>query len=135
MATGESGDGPANDGLRSGYLKFRPLLLLATATMAAAVLLLVAMAAAVIPLNFAATACSADHISLFSVLFLHVNSNFGKQQILTEIFSSIHRSASSSILELISLQAAENHFKDPPGPPTTQQADGDQLPTTIAVRI
>lgn len=93
MATGESGDGPANNGPASGYPKFRLLLLLATATMAAAVLLLVATAAAaaaIIPLNFAATACSADHISLFSVLFLHVNSNFEKQQILTEIFSSIH---------------------------------------------
>lgn len=69
MATGESRNGPANKGPGSeGYPKFLLLFLLqATATMAA--VLLVAMAAAFIPLNFAATACSADHISLFSVLF------------------------------------------------------------------
>lgn len=74
MATGESGDGPAGSGPDLGYPKFRLLLLLATATVAA--VLLVATAAALIPLNFAATACSADHISLFSVLFFRVNSIF-----------------------------------------------------------
>lgn len=88
MATGESGNGPASNGPGTGYPKFRLLLLLATATMAA--VLLVATATAVIPLNFAATACSADHISLFSVLFFHVNSYSNKQQILPQIFSSMH---------------------------------------------
>lgn len=88
MATGESGVGPANNGPGSGYPKFRLHVLLATATMAG--VLAAATAAAVIPLNFAATACSADHISLFSVLFFHVNSNFDKQPILPQIFSSIH---------------------------------------------
>lgn len=66
MATGESGDGPADDGPGSGYPKFLLLLLLATATIAA-VLLAATAAVAVIPLNFATTACSADHISLFSM--------------------------------------------------------------------
>lgn len=62
MTTGESGDWPAG----FGYPKFLLLLLFQpTVTMATAVLLVVAMAAAaIIPLNFAATACSADHISL-----------------------------------------------------------------------
>lgn len=59
--------------------------------MAAVLLLEVATAAAVIPLNFAATACSADHISLFSVYyFFTVISNFDEQQILPQIFSSVH---------------------------------------------
>lgn len=72
MATGGSGDGPANNGPGSRYPWF---LVLATATMAA--VLLVAMAAAVSPLNFAATACSADHISLFSVYYFSlVNAKF-----------------------------------------------------------
>lgn len=92
--TGESGNGPANNvgPVGSGYPKFRLLLLLATtATMAAVLLLVVATAAAVIPLNFAATACSADHISLFSVYyFFTVISNFDEQQILPQIFSSVH---------------------------------------------
>lgn len=65
MATGEGGDRPAINGPRSGYPKFLLLLRL----FLAAVLLVAAMAAAVIPLNFAATACSADHISLFSAIF------------------------------------------------------------------
>lgn len=92
--TGESGNGPASNvgPVCSGYPKFRLLLLLATtATMAAVLLLEVATAAAVIPLNFAATACSADHISLFSVYyFFTVISNFDEQQILPQIFSFVH---------------------------------------------
>lgn len=70
MATGKDcGDGPAsNGGPGSGYPKFLLLLLQATATLAA-VLLVATAAAAVIPLNFAATAFSADHISLFSMYY------------------------------------------------------------------
>lgn len=85
MATGEDGVGPANNGPGCGYPRVR-LLLLSLVT--AAVLLLAMAAAGVSPLNFAATACTADHISLIYLGFFRAT--LKKSNHLLQTFSSIH---------------------------------------------